>query len=83
MAGLLQCDGKAGVRQRILRCQRCQGKRSGDGGLKLFRITQRADEPVMRLHVRRVCSDRLAKRLSGAASIPCGKQIDAKLRMLV
>ena len=71
------------MRQRIVRSQHSQRQSRRNGGLKLFRIAERANQAMMRFDVPGVRCNRLAKGLRRFFGIARAKQLYTALGKLV
>jgi len=83
VAGLLQGDREAGVRQRILRREHGESQRDGHRGFKLARFPKRPDQTVMGLDMPGVRGNRRPKSPRRATSISRRQQFHSALRKLV
>jgi len=83
VAGLLQGDREAGVREGILRSQHSQSQCCCDGGFELLRVSQRTNQAVMRLDVSGIDGDGITEGLRCGGSVSGGEQVNTALRMLV
>lgn len=71
------------MRQRIVRSQHSQRQSRCNGGLKLFRIAERANQAMMRFDMPGVRGNGLVKGLRRFREIARAKQLDTALGKLV
>lgn len=69
--------------QRVVGSQSRERHGCADGPIKLSRIAQRANQPMMRFDVRRVGSDGGAERIRCLLGAAFGEQVEASLGVRV
>jgi hypothetical protein len=81
VAGLLERDGKSRMGKGIVRRESCQRQCRTDGLFQTSRITQSANQAVVRLKAVQILDNRCAKAVDRAGSISGGQMIQPQLNV--